>query len=305
MKLIYFGTAEFAVPALVALAPHVCLIVSQPDRPSGRNLKLTPSPVKMKANELGLPCLTPEKARDKEFVEHLQALQADALVVAAYGQILSQSVLDSARFGGINLHGSLLPAWRGAAPIQRAIEAGDATTGVTLMQMDKGMDTGDEIARVETSIGPDETYGELTGRLADMAADLAAEWMPKITTGNYNRVPQQNELATQAPKVTKAEAELDWEQDVTDNYRRFRAFTPSPGPFFKTKLGLVKLSAARALQTSGHEAPGTILKGGQGCLVAFSGGAIDFLELQPDGKRRMSGKDFLNGLRLKPGDSLR
>ena len=169
MRIVYFGTSDFAVPALRALAEHVVLVVSQPDRPTGRGMKLQSSPVKKLALELGLPVETPEKARTPEFVEQVAAIGADVHVVAAYGQILSVKLLETAKNGGINLHGSILPAYRGAAPIQRSILNGDHETGVTLMQMDKGMDTGDMIAVAKTPIGPDETYGELQTRLSEIA----------------------------------------------------------------------------------------------------------------------------------------
>lgn len=304
MKLVFMGTADFAVPALRVLAPHVCLVVSQPPRPSGRHLHLQNSPVHEAALELGLPVETPLKARDAAFVEKIRSLEADALVVAAYGQILSEAMLQSAKRGGINLHGSLLPKWRGAAPIQRAVLAGDKETGVTLMQMDKGMDTGDEIARVLTPIGADETSSELFYRLAELAADLARDWMPRIASGDYPRTPQDHALATHAPKVEKQEAGLVWDEPAELNYRRYRAFTTSPGAFLETNLGSIRLSKVR-IDLNQNAAPGTILAGGEGCLVAFAGGALDLQELQPNGKRRMSGKDFLNGMRLKPGDLLR
>ncbi|MEA2552389.1 MAG: methionyl-tRNA formyltransferase [Fimbriimonadaceae bacterium] len=305
MKLIYFGTAEFAVPALRALKDHVSLVVTQPDRPSGRGMKLTPSPVKTAAQELGLRVETPEKSRTPDFVELLRAEQADALVVAAYGQILSQAVLDSAKRGGINLHGSLLPKYRGAAPIQRAILDQELETGVTLMQMDKGMDTGDIIAMRATPIGADETYGELQNRLAQIGAEMAAEWIPRVVAGNYPRTPQP-EGATHAPKVGKAEAELSFGRPAVSEYARFRAFTPSPGAVLKTNIGPLRISKARMMMDSpGQLSPGTVLQTSPNLVIAFDGGAIELLELQPEGKKRMSGRDLANGMRLKPGMSLK
>jgi methionyl-tRNA formyltransferase len=302
VKLIYFGTAAFAVPALERMAEHVVLVVAQPDRPSGRGMKLMPSPVRAKALELGLPVETPEKSRSPEFVEVLRALEADALLVAAYGQILSTKVLESAAKGGINLHGSLLPKYRGAAPIQRAIQMGESETGVTLMQMDRGMDTGDMIATVATKIGPDETYGELHDRLAVMAADLADEWMPRVVSSDLPRSPQDNEHATMAPKILKEEAELDSRRDALEEYRRFRAFTPAPGAFLRTILGTLKLSGMRFDERKG--APGEIVEVSPNLVVAFANGSLSITELQPEGKKRMSGRDFANGARLKPGARL-
>ncbi len=302
MRLVYFGTAEFAVPTLIAMAEHVELVVSQPDRPGGRGMQLQPSPVKKQAMQLGLPVETPERSRSPEFVEKLKSLKADALLVAAYGQILSVPLLESANFGGINLHGSILPRFRGAAPIQRAIEAGEPETGISLMQMDKGMDTGDVIAIRKTLIDPDETAGELTLRLAEIAAEMAVEWMPKIVNANYPRIAQRHEAATHAPKVNKAEAELSVTREAEEEYNRFRAFTPSPGAFLRTQFGLVKISRARLSNQSGDS--GVVLSTSESLQLAFGEGSLHLLEVQPEGKKRMSGRDFANGLRIKAGDRL-
>jgi len=303
MRLIFFGTASFAVPALRALAGSVTLVVSQPDRPGRRGMKLQPTPVKEVALELGLPVATPEKSRAPEFVEQLIAERADALVVAAYGQILSQKVLDSATRGGINLHGSILPRYRGAAPIQRCILDGETETGVCLMQMDKGMDTGDVIDIGRLDIHPDETYGELQDRLAVIAAEMAVAWMPRIVEGDYPRFPQDHERSTHAPKVEKAEAELSPMRDATLEYNRYRAFTPSPGPFLQSAHGLLRISRAK-LRTDLDGEPGTVLATSPELIVSFAGGALVLDELQPEGKKRMRGSDFANGARLRPGDRL-
>ena len=302
MKLVYFGTGTFALPALFTLAPHVALVVTQPDRPTGRGMRLQPSPAKLQAQELGIPVETPEKTRAPEFVARLRELDADALVVASYGQILSTAVLESARCGGINLHGSILPEYRGAAPIQRCLLDGRIETGITLMQMDRGMDTGDAIEIVRTPIGPDETYGELQDRLALVTADLAAAWMPRIVAGDYPRTPQDSTLATTAPKVEKAEAELTFTKPAREEYARFRAFTPAPGAFLKTASGTLRLHTVRSLE--GDAEPGTVLAVSPEPVVAFAGGALRLIEVQPEGKKRMSGRDWANGARIKPGDRL-
>ena len=302
MKLVYFGTGAFALPALRALAPHVALVVAQPDRPTGRGMRLQPSPAKTLAQELGLAVETPERTRAPEFVARLRELDADALVVASYGQILSTAVLESARRGGINLHGSILPEYRGAAPIQRCVLDGRTETGITLMQMDKGMDTGDAIEIVRTPIDPDETYGELQDRLALLAADLAAAWMPRIVVGDYPRVPQDGSLATLAPKVEKAEAELLFSRPALAEYARFRAFTPAPGPFLRSAAGTLRLHAVRFAEAEGE--PGTVLAISPEPLIAFAEGALRLIEVQPEGKRRMPGRDWANGARIKPGDRL-
>ncbi|MCW5936983.1 MAG: methionyl-tRNA formyltransferase [Fimbriimonadaceae bacterium] len=303
MKVVYMGTADFAVPALRAVAPHVALVVSQPDRPSGRGLDLKPSPVKKAAIELGLPVETPVKSRAPEFVESIRRLDADCLLVAAYGQILSEAMLGATRRGGINLHGSLLPRYRGAAPIQRAVEAGETYTGVTLMQMDKGMDTGDIIVTESCSIGPDETAGELFARLAGLAAELARSWLPLIVAGDYPRQKQDDAFATHAAKVTKAEAELQPQSPAKLEYNRFRAFTPFPGAFLRTKDGPLKVTQAR-LVTDASPGPGVVAMVKGGLVVGFTDGAINLLEVQQEGKRRMSGPEYANGARLSVGDRL-
>lgn len=303
MKLVYFGTAEFAVPALRAVAQWTSLVVSQPDRPSGRGMKLQPSPVKRAAEELGIPVLTPEKARDPEFIQRIHEEQADALLVAAYGQILRPALLEAARQGSINLHGSILPKYRGAAPIQRAILEGETETGVTLMQMDVGMDTGDMIALATTPIGPDETAGDLTPRLADLAAGLAREWMPRIAAGDYPRTPQDNDRATHAAKIEKAEAELRPDRPAEEEYRRFRAFTPAPGAYLMTAEGPVKVTQARWVPEA-EGTPGTVAALHPDVVIAFQTGGLQLLEVAPPGRKRMSGTDYVHGLRLRPGDAL-
>ncbi len=300
MRIVYFGTAGFAVPALRAVAENVVLVVSQPDRPSGRGMQLRPSPVKAAALELGLAVESPERARDAAFVEHIRSLDTDFLLVAAYGQILSVALLESAKHGGINLHGSILPFYRGAAPIQRCLQNGDTEAGVTLMQMDKGMDSGDMIAIEKLAIGPDETYGELAIRLGDLAGTMAATWAARLASGDYPRTPQVHEEATYAPKVTKEEAELKFDEPIDHAYNNFRAFTPSPGAWIQTHFGRLRISSARKVLAQG--APGIILAPD---VIAFGGGSMQLIEVQPEGKKRMSGRDFVNGMRLAVGDSIR
>ena len=301
MKIVYFGTSDFAVPALRALAPHVVLVVSQPDRPSGRGMKMHANPVKTVAIELGLPVETPEKARAPEFVELVAALGADVHVVAAYGQILSTKLLETARNGGINLHGSILPEYRGAAPIQRSLLNGDTVTGVTLMQMDKGMDTGDMIDIATTPIGPDETYGELQTRLSFVARDLASNWIERLSAGGYPRTPQDNDKATYANKIDRAESELDTARNGQEEYNRFRAFTPSPSVFLQTAHGRLKVKEAR-LSSLVHS-PGQIISLNP-FNVSFLGASLEFNSVQPEGKPAMSGAVWALGQRLKVGESL-
>lgn len=301
MSVIYFGTGSFALPALRAVARSVSLVVTQPDRPSGRGMRLQPSPVKLLALELGLRVETPERCRAPEFVEVLGAERADILLVASYGQILSQRVLDSAARGGVNLHGSILPRYRGAAPIQRCILAGELESGVTLMQMDKGMDTGGIIDITRTQIGSDETYGDLQDRLAEIAAALASRWLPMLLAGNYSIERQEEAKATYAPKVEKADAELSFHRPAFEEYNRFRAFTPAPGAFVQTAAGRLRVWKARMSALSGPA--GEVLSVSP-LTAAFRDGSLELHEVQPEGKKRMSGKDFANGARFRPGSCL-
>ncbi len=302
MRLAYFGTGSFAVPALERMAPWIVLVVSQPDRPSGRGLKLHSSPVKARALELGLPVETPEKSRHPEFVQRVKDLALDALLVASYGQILSVSLLEAARCGGLNLHGSILPAYRGAAPIQRAILDGQAETGVTLMQMDRGMDTGAMHAIVRTPIGPDETYGELQDRLAILAADLAEARVSSLVRGEGNPEPQNDALATLAPKIERAETRLDPARSALEEYRRFRALTPAPGVWLSTRYGRLKVKDARSSALQG--VPGTLLAIAPEPVLAFQGGSLELRVVQPEGRPAVAGRDFVNGARLRLGDPL-
>ena len=303
MKLVFFGTADFAVPALRAVAGSVALVVSQPDRPSGRGLELRPSPVKQAALDLGLTVETPLKCRAPEFVDHVRALQADALLVAAYGQILPVALLESAKHGAFNLHGSVLPEYRGAAPIQRCLLDGRTETGVTLMQMDAGLDTGDVIAIEKVQIGPEDTAGDVFDRLAALAGRMAADWMPRIASGDYPRAPQDAERASHAPKVTKEEAQLHFEEDVVNAHCRYRAFTPFPGAFLTTATGHVRVSKAR-LRRDLNPGPAMVTVEKGSVSVGFLGGSLELLEVQPQGKKRVTGAEFANGARLVTGSRL-
>jgi len=304
VRLVYFGTSEFAVPAIQSLKDQIALVVTQPDRPAGRGRHLQPSPVKVAATELGLPIETPINAKDREFIAEIRAIRADALVVASYGQILSESLLEAAKRGGINLHASILPFYRGAAPIQRAILDGERETGVTLMQMDKGMDTGDIIAISRTPIGPDETSGQLEARLAQIGAELAVEWMPKIVAGDYPRTPQNHSLATLAPKMSREDGQLAFDSDAPEAYRRYRACTPRPGAWLRTNAGTINILKAAMLPAL-RLPIGTIAKvSPDGLDVAFRSGGIRLIEVQPEGRPAQSGRDFANGKRLKAGERL-
>lgn len=303
MAVVFFGTGEFAVPSLRAIASSVDLVVCQPDRPSGRGMSLKASPIKIAATELELPVESPEKARAAEFVERIFELAPKVLIVASYGQILPERLLEAAQFGGINLHGSLLPAYRGAAPIQRALENGDAVTGITLMQMDRGMDTGGIIAPYPLPIDPLETYGELQTRLAELAAAIVQSWLPRLIRGDYPVSPQPVEGVSIAPKVERSETILNWTGDAPHEFNRWRAFTPTPGFVANTRLGHWRLGAIRPGERMGL--PGQVLQTKGTLSIGLGNGSLDLIEIQPEGKKRMSGPDVANGLRLKVGDFVR
>jgi methionyl-tRNA formyltransferase len=301
MRIVFFGTSEFAVPALEAVAPHVVLAVSQPERPSGRGLGERPSPVHSAALRLGIEVATPRRASEAGFVARVAGLEPDLLLVAAYGQILRQPLLEAGRRGSFNLHGSVLPAWRGAAPIQRSIQAGCEETGVTLMQMDAGLDTGDVVAIERTAVGPDETAGELTVRLADLAARMARQWLPRLASGEYPRTPQDGALATHAPKLEREEGRIDPAGAALEEYRRFRAFTPRPGAFLRLADGteLKVLRARLAPEATGE--PGAVWQTRPELVLCLAQGGIALHEVQAPGRRAVSGRDWANGARLAAG----
>ena len=303
MRIVYFGTSEFAVPALKQIHQRVILVVSQPDRPSGRGMNTRPSPVKQCAIDLGLNVETPVRSRATEFVEKLKELGADAFIVASYGQILSKAVLAVPKHGCFNLHGSILPKYRGAAPIQYSLLNGDATTGVTLMLMDAGMDTGELIDTCEIQIKPDEIAGVLHDRLAVVAADLVEEWIDRLGTGVFPKTPQDEAEATYAPKVEKADAELRFDRPANKEFDRYRAFTPYPGGWIETSSGRLKVKNAALSSEIGR--PGTVIEVRPTLIVAFQGGSMIWHVVQPEGKKPVTGAEFANGARLKPGECLK
>ncbi|KPF44316.1 methionyl-tRNA formyltransferase [beta proteobacterium AAP121] len=307
MRVGYAGTPEFARVALQALleaGATVPLVLTQPDRPAGRGLKLQASPVKQLAEAHGLPLAQPRSLRlDGKYPgdaaaaqQALQAAALDVMVVAAYGLILPAWVLATPRHGCLNIHGSLLPRWRGAAPIQRAIEAGDAETGITLMQMDEGLDTGAMLLVQALPITADDTTTTLHDRLADLGARLTVQGLQQLRAGALQAVPQPAEGATYAKKIEKAEAQLDWREPAAVLERRLRAFDPFPGGAVEWQGQPLKLWRARVLDDAAPAGtpPGTWLPLGESRLaLACGAGALEWLEVQPPGGRRMSVRDFL------------
>ncbi len=303
MRVVYFGTSEFAVAPLISIHKNVQLVVTQPDRVSGRGNQLKPSPVKKAAMELGICVETPERAKSEGFVELVSKLHPEALIVASYGQILSEKLLNAARFGGINLHASILPKYRGAAPVQRAILNGETETGVTLMQMDKGMDTGDIIAVKSLGIGSDETEQELEKRLSDVAANLIVEWLDRICVGDYPRMAQDHDNATYASKVEKAEGQLRFDENANHAYNRFRAFCARPGAYMETRFGKVVVKEAGSGEKLGK--PSEVLGiRDDALIVGFVGGSLELKMVVPSGRNRMTGREFANGYRVQIGTFL-
>jgi methionyl-tRNA formyltransferase len=350
LRIIFLGTAELSCASLEKLvgapasstarlkedtqragsetgAPFsVVAVVTQPDKPKGRDLKLTPSPVKVLAEKFQLPVLQPLKARDEKFISELRALQPDLLVVVAYGQILPQTLLDVPQFGCVNIHTSLLPKYRGAAPIQWAIADGETETGVTIMKMDAGLDTGPILSTRRTPIFPTDNSQILHDRLAQLGADLLVETIPFFVAGKITPQPQPAEGSTYAAKIKKEDAHIDWKQPAQKIWNRLRAFTPWPGAFtFFRSAGLrhgslmaaappragpeagapvlLKILRAEVFEMTGE--PGTILSSEKtGIVVACGENSLRILELQREGGKRLVAADFLSGFPLAPGGKL-
>ncbi len=291
------GTPDFArvaLDALVAGGHEVAAVYTQPPRPANRG-RLTPSPVHLRADELGLPVRTPERLKDPADQAAFAALGLDVAVVAAYGLLLPQPVLDAPRLGCLNIHASLLPRWRGAAPVQRAILAGDPETGVTIMQMEKGLDTG-PMLKVGSLPITRQTAGELTSQLADLGARLMVETLAALPSP---ATPQPEDGVTYAHKIDKAEARIEWAQPALRLDRLVRAMQPSPGAWFDSGGTRVKLIAAEP--ADGFGAPGTLLADDR---VATADGALRLVTVQPEGKPRMPAADWLRGRRILPGEPL-
>ncbi len=306
-RVVFMGTPEFALPILARLCEHypVVGVVTQPDRPAGRGKRLTPPPVKEFALAEGLPVFQPEKLRRPEAIAQLQAWEPDLIIVAAYGQILPPAVLDMPRYNALNVHASLLPRWRGAAPIEAAILAGDTRTGITLMLMDPGLDTGPILTQKEVYIGPEETAGELSERMAHIGADTLIETLPAYLAGEITPRPQPEEGVTYAPRLSDADARLDWNQPAELLHRRVRAFAPTPGAWttlpdgsrFKVlRASLLPSDAALPAAT-----PGTVFVWNQMPAVRASEGALVLHQVQAAGKRPLAGDVFLRGQRALIG----
>ena len=300
LKILFAGTPDFAVATLQALIDsrhRVVAVYTQPDRPAGRGRKLRPSPVKALALEQQLPVEQPLNFKEPSDRERLAAYGADLMVVVAYGLLLPKAVLDTPPLGCINVHASLLPRWRGAAPIHRALLAGDERTGVTIMQMDVGLDTGDMLATCETPIGPRDTTATLHDRLAADGAQLLVEVVERFAAGERSGEAQNDDLATYAHKLSKEEGRIDWSRPAAELDRQVRAFNPFPVAYTTWGDGNLRVWAAQPV--AGRGEPGRVIAcGKEGIDVACGEGALRLTTIQPPGKKAMSAADFLNAHHL-------
>lgn len=298
LKIIFAGTPDFAAKHLQALlnSPHQVIgVFTQPDKPAGRGNKLTASPVKQLALQNNLPVYQPISLKDSANQQIIADLNADIMIVVAYGLILPQTVLDMPKYGCLNVHGSLLPRWRGAAPIQRACWAGDTETGITIMQMDVGLDTGDMLYKEKCHIEDDDTSATLYNKLAQIGPDALLKTLMLIIEGKANPEKQNESQVTYATKLSKQEAKLDWNLTATQLERCIRAFNPWPVSYFEINGELIKVWQANVISETTDKTPGTILRADKsGIQIATQDGVINMTLLQPAGKKPMSAQDFLN-----------
>jgi methionyl-tRNA formyltransferase len=307
MNLTFCGTPRFAVPTLerlVAAGHSVPLVVTQPDRPRGRGMELVASPVKEAAVRLGIPIAQPATIKtNDEFRAQLAALQPDAIIVVGYGRIIPQWMIDLPRFGNLNLHASLLPKYRGAAPIQWAIANGESVTGVTTMRIDAGLDTGDILLQREIPILREDTAETLAPRLASVGAELMVETLRALEGGQIQPTPQGHSRATLAPILKKEDGRMDFSRPASDLFNRMRGFQPWPGAFTTFKTKTLQVHRAEPVQHPSELMPGTIaVEAGHFLVGCGQGTALDLIAVQIEGKRRMTAQEFINGYRPKTGD---
>jgi methionyl-tRNA formyltransferase len=306
MRLLFFGTPDFATPALRALiceGHDVIAVVTQPDRPQGRSRsELVPPPVKVVALEEGIPVLQPDRPRGEEFLAELRAFEPDLSVVVAYGHILKQDLIDLPRLGTLNIHASLLPRWRGAAPIQAAILAGDTETGVSIMRLVLELDAGPVLLTLRTPIGPDETAGELTERLAEMGAEGIVEAVDLLELDGVEEVPQDAAAATFAPKIEREQARLVFTAPAANVARAIRAYDPKPGAWGLVNGAEVRLFGARELPDRRGDSGEVLEVGEAGMIIACGNGAVAVETVHPAGKRRLAALDWAQGRGVAAGD---
>lgn len=309
MNIVFMGTPAFAVPSLrmlLAEGYNVVAVVTQPDRPQGRKKVLTPTPIKEVALEHGIPVLQPQRMRNPEAVAELAAYKPDLIVTAAYGQILPKAVLDLPANGCVNVHGSLLPKYRGGAPIQRCIINGETETGITLMYMAEGLDTGDMIAQVKVSIEEEDTSGTLFDKLSIAGADLLKEQMPRLTAGKLEAQVQDEQQATYAPNLKREDEKIDWNRSTVDIYNQIRGLVPFSGGFTLWNGDVFKVwSSRKAEKASKEAAPGTVLQlAEQGIEVKTGDASLWLTRIQPSGKKQMDAAEFVRGNTMTPGTVL-
>ncbi|MDP9699572.1 methionyl-tRNA formyltransferase [Paenibacillus polysaccharolyticus] len=319
MNIVFMGTPEFAVPSLnmlMAEGYHVVGVVTQPDKPQGRKKVLTPTPVKAAAERHGLPVFQPVKLRDPEAVARLAEWKPDLIVTAAFGQILPKAVLDMPVRGCVNVHGSLLPKYRGGAPIQRSIINGESVTGVTLMYMAEGLDTGDMISRVEVPITDEDTSGTMFVKLSEAGSKLLQAEMPRLIAGETTAVPQNDEEASYARNLTREDEKMDWNRTSRELFNQIRGLVPFSGAFTMWDEQVFKVWAAcnpdqvaneaSSVSSAGQAEPGTVLQlNKSGIEIKTGNGSLWLTEVQPAGKKVMQAADFARGGTLKPGMVLR
>ncbi len=308
MRLVFLGTPPFAVPSLRRLSAgghDIAAVYTQPDRPRGRGGEMAAPAVKRAALELKLPVRQPERIRAPEIVAELEALRPEAIVVVGYGQILPQSVIDIPPHGAVNVHASLLPRYRGAAPIQWAIARGETVTGVTTMRIDAGLDTGDILLARDTPIGPEETAVELGERLAAMGAELLMETLEGLAAGKVEPRKQDHALATYAPMLKKEDGWIDWSRPAREIYNKVRGFVPWPGSYTRFRGLRLHIWRARLAEGESAAAPGVVSLSGRRLLVGCGDRAyLEPLEVQLEGRKKMAIADFVNGQRLEEGEAL-
>jgi methionyl-tRNA formyltransferase len=307
-RALFFGSPAFAVPSLDALhaIAQVVGVVCQPDKPAGRGLTMTPPAVKVRSGELGLPVVQPTKLRTGEFGAWVREQAVDVALVVAYGRILPKEVLEGPRLGCVNVHASLLPKYRGAAPITWAVVGGEAESGVTLMKLDEGMDTGPTFARVATPVGPDETAGELSERLARMGADAVTAWLPRYVAGGVTLEPQDDAHATAAPMLEKDHGRIDWTRSARRVHDHVRGMSPWPGAFTTARGKTLKVHATRVVDGTAHGASAgrVVVADKSRVLVACGDGCAELVRVQPEGKRTMTGAEWAMGRGVADGDVL-
>ena len=296
MRIVFVGTGEIGVPALDALlhAEHELVgVVTQPDKPVGREQRIEPTPIKKAMAKTTIPIVQPTRIKDQSSIAEIRAFKPDAIVVMAYGQILPRDVLKIPGVACLNLHASLLPRWRGAAPIQAAIAAADRETGITVMYMNEGLDTGDILLQRKIEIRSEETGGSLHDRLAQIAPEALVESLRLLAAGSAPRIPQDDACATYAPKLKREHGQINWSESAQAIERKIRAFNPWPGAFMKLNDQKLKIFSASVVELNGR--PGEILHSQKDLVVAAGKGAVSLSEIQPEGKRRMSAAEFLRG----------